>query len=112
MNVRRWLASLAAVALLVTGAVLLWPVGILAEEDSQSDLEAETRLSRGEAERIALEEFPGATVRETELERENGIIVYSIELSTGAEVEVHGDDGTILEIELADDDPDDADDDD
>lgn len=73
-------------------------------------------ITEAQAIEIALAEVPGE-VRETELEREDGMQVYEIEIRTadGAEMEVAVDasNGTVLEVEADDaDDGDDADDDD
>jgi uncharacterized membrane protein YkoI len=68
-------------------------------------------LTEMQAVEIALAEVPGE-VQETELEREDGVLVYEIEILTAdgveMEVEINADSGEILEIEAEDDDDDDA----
>jgi uncharacterized membrane protein YkoI len=67
-------------------------------------------LTEMQAVEIALAEVPGE-VQETELEREDGVLVYEIEILTAdgveMEVEINADSGEILEIEAEDDDDDD-----
>jgi uncharacterized membrane protein YkoI len=54
------------------------------------------KLSPQEVGRIVLEEFPGATIKEIELETEDGRLVYEVELVTvdGYERELHVDAAT------------------
>ena len=59
-------------------------------------------LSRQEAENIALERYPGATLLETEMEFEDGRLAYSIELTAeGHELEImiDPDSGEILAVD-------------
>lgn len=74
-----------------------------------------TGISADEAIAIAEKAFDGAKAVEVEQESENGGLVYEVEMDNGAEVEVDGSSGDILEIEHEDDDQeaeDDADEDD
>ena len=63
-------------------------------------------LTEAQAVEIALAEVPGE-VQETELEREDGMKVYEIEILTAdgveMEVEINADTGEILEIEADED---------
>lgn len=79
------------------------------EEEAVSSPEMETAesatllskaaISSVEAETIALSANPGATVQNTELDDENGAVVYSVELSSGADVKVDAANGSILTID-------------
>jgi len=63
-------------------------------------------LTVADVEHIALDQYPGATVLETELDDENGASVYSVELQAdGVEVEVKIDSNsrTVLAAEPDDD---------
>ena len=66
------------------GSVLLAGLltGCKTKEASESTLMAEARVSRVDAERIALEKVPGGTVKEAEIEREKGKLVWSFDLTT------------------------------
>jgi uncharacterized membrane protein YkoI len=71
----------------------------------QANAETPT-LTQAQAVEIALAKVPGE-VQETELEREDGVQVYEIEILTAdgveMEVEINADSGEILEIEAEDD---------
>lgn len=111
MKINRWIA-LALIALLAVGAVAA--VGYTAyaqgggtdsddaseSEESGAALQGQTGITQEQAEAIALKLHPGAKVTATELEREGGRLLYSIELDNGAEVELDANDGTVLPAEM------------
>lgn len=98
---------------LIAGGVL---AGLLASTGAAGVVYAQApsadmaNLTEMQAVEIALAEVPGE-VQETELEREDGVLVYEIEILTAdgveMEVEINADSGEILEIEAEDDDDDD-----
>jgi uncharacterized membrane protein YkoI len=49
---------------------------------SQAQLEAQAKVSRADAEKIALAKVPNGTVKEAELEKEKGRLVWSFDLTT------------------------------
>ncbi len=110
MKINRWIA-LVAIALLVVGALGAVVYSVYAQgptadgeeasesEDNNPALQDQTGITREEAESIALAQYPGASVLATELEKEGGRLLYSIELDNGAEVEMDANDGTILPAE-------------
>jgi uncharacterized membrane protein YkoI len=53
-----------------------------------------------QAKSAALKDNPDATVTEIELENENGVLVYDIELSNGRDVEVDAGTGVVLHTEV------------
>ncbi len=87
--------------------------GVATAVSAQTVAEA-TGLTEEQVIAIALEEVPGE-VQEVELEREDGIQVYEIEILTLAgaemEVEINADTGEILEVDADDKDCDKDDDD-
>ncbi len=97
---------------IITGGVLagLVMAGGLAAAVSAQTAAAETGLTEEQVIAIALAEVPGE-VQEVELEREDGMQVYEIEiLSTDGvdmEVEIAAATGDVLEIERDDEDEDD-----
>jgi uncharacterized membrane protein YkoI len=102
---------------LIAGGILagmLATAGTAGVVAAQSATEA-PGLSTEQAIQIALAEVPG-DVQETELEREDGMQVYEIEILTAdgveMEVEIDAQTGAVLEIEVEDDLDDDSDDDD
>jgi uncharacterized membrane protein YkoI len=71
---------------------------------SQAELQAQARISKADAEKTALTKAPGGTIKETELEKEHGKLVWSIEMSVPGErdlTEVHVDaiTGEIVAVE-------------
>ena len=78
------LAALVLVGVLVTGA--------LAQEPTPPG----SNITPDAAKAAALAAYPGATVLEVELEKENGTLVYEVELDNGVEVMVDASDGTVV----------------
>jgi hypothetical protein len=50
--------------------------------DKQAKLETEAKVSRADAEKIALSKVPGGTIKEGELEKEKGKLIWSFDIST------------------------------
>jgi len=73
----------------------------MSEADEAAALQAMATISSAEAEAAALAANPGTTVVKTELDNENGVLVYSIELSNGMDVKVDAGNGKILHTEQA-----------
>jgi uncharacterized membrane protein YkoI len=77
------------------------------EEDNNAQLQEKAKLTSKEAEAIALKEVPG-TVKETELEDEDGVVVYGFEVQTTSgevkDVKVNAVNGDIFKIENDDND--------
>ena len=78
--------------------------GLMAGCASEASLRSQARISQAEAEKTALTKVPGASIKETEIEKENGKLVWSVELRTpGAteitEVNVDAVSGAILGVE-------------
>ena len=62
------------------------------------------KLSRAEAERVALTRAPGGTVKESELEKEHGKLVWSFDIATPGtsditEVQVDAITGEVVSVE-------------
>jgi uncharacterized membrane protein YkoI len=71
------------------------------KEESQAALQKEAKISEATARATALKEFPTGTVKSSELERENGKLIYSYDITvpgkTGIdEVNVNAIDGSIV----------------
>ena len=72
--------------------------------DKQAKLMAEAKISKDDAQKIALAKVPDGTIKEAELEKEHGKLQWSFDMSTpGAsyttEVNVNAIDGTIINVE-------------
>jgi uncharacterized membrane protein YkoI len=72
----------------------------LSESDEAAVLQAKAVITPAEAESAALAANAGANVVKTELDNENGALVYSVELSSGADVKVDAGSGTILHTDV------------
>jgi uncharacterized membrane protein YkoI len=66
------------------------------EADEAAAMQGKATISATHAEAAALAANPGATVIQSELDNENGALVYSVELSNGADVKVDAGNGSIL----------------
>jgi uncharacterized membrane protein YkoI len=68
----------------------------MSEADESAALQGNATISAADAEATALAANPGTTVVKTELDNENGALVYSVELSNSADVKVDAGSGSIL----------------
>ena len=68
----------------------------LSESQESAALQAQATITASEAENAALNANPGTTVVKSELDNENGTLVYSVELSSGMDVKVDAGNGSIL----------------
>jgi uncharacterized membrane protein YkoI len=73
----------------------------ISEADEAAALQAKATITNAQAEAAALAANPGTTVVKTELDNENGALVYSVELSNGMDVKVDAGNGQILHTEQA-----------
>jgi uncharacterized membrane protein YkoI len=104
---------LGAAGVLLVGATAAWKIQQDIEEE-QKGLLAQAAVPAESAERIVLAAFPGATILESEIEEENGRLIYSFELEVAGQrgevdVEVDAMTGELLPSEVDDDDDDDDD---
>ena len=77
MKIRRILCSFLTLTVLASGLV-----GCATEEQKQAKLQAEAKVSRADAEKIALAKAPGGTIKEGELEKEKGKLIWSFDITT------------------------------
>lgn len=68
----------------------------MSEADESAALQGLATISAFDAEAAALAANPGTSVIKTELDNENGALVYSVELSNGADVKVDAGNAAIL----------------
>jgi uncharacterized membrane protein YkoI len=80
--------------------------GLLAgcASESQSALQAEAKISKADAQATALTKAPNGTVKEAELEREHGKLIWSFDIATPdskdiTEVNVNAITGEIVNVE-------------
>lgn len=88
--------------ILVATFIAILGFGALAQaqiSDEQDVSKAKTKISQQQAEAAALKAYPQGKIEETELEREKGGLIYSVEFTDDAEVEVDADTGKVLKVE-------------
>jgi uncharacterized membrane protein YkoI len=85
---------------------LLLATGLLAgcETEQESKLQAQAKISKADAQATARAKVPNGTVKECELEREHGKIIWSVALNTPdtkdiTEVNVNAVSGEVVNIE-------------
>ena len=79
-------------------------VSCATEAQKQARLQAESKITRAEAEKIALAKVPGGTIKEGEIEKENGNLIWSFDITTPGtaditEVQVSALNGDVIAIE-------------
>jgi len=79
-------------------------VACATEHENQARLEAQAKVSRADAERVALARVPGGTIKEGELEKEHGKLIWSFDITTMdskdiTEVGVDAITGTVVSME-------------
>jgi len=73
------------------------------KECSPARLEAQAKISKAEAEKIALDKVPGGAIKEGEIEKEKGKLLWSFDIATPGtkditEVQVDAITGTVLDV--------------
>ena|SRR5437867_10853067 len=99
MKLKNSLYSILTVVLLAGGLT-----ACVTEKHEKARLEAEAKVSKTEAEKIALDKVPGGRIKEGELEKEKGKLIWSFDIATQGtkeitEVHVDAITGAVLAIE-------------
>ena len=58
------------------------------KESKEAKLESKAKVSRADAERTALAKVPGGTIKEGELEKEKGKLIWSFDITTPGSKEI------------------------
>ncbi len=66
----------------VLSGVMLLASGCATEKENEAKLQAQAKVSRSDAEKIALAKAPGGTIKEVELEKEKGKLIWSFDIAT------------------------------
>jgi uncharacterized membrane protein YkoI len=72
--------------------------------ESQAQLQAEAKISKADAEKLALAQAPNGTIKEAELEKEKGKLIWSFDITTPdskdtTEVNVDAITGQVISVE-------------
>jgi uncharacterized membrane protein YkoI len=75
------------------------------KETKQAKLEAKAKIKKAQATEIALKKVPNGTVKEAELEKEKGKLIWSFDIATPnskniTEVQVNAKTGKIVSVEV------------
>jgi Peptidase propeptide and YPEB domain len=87
-----------------TIATLAVATGCVTEEQREAKLQAQAKVSRADAEKTALAKVPGGTIKEGELEKEKGKLIWSFDISSPGtsdikEVQVNAISGEVVSVE-------------
>ena len=99
MKAKHYLLSLTIGAFLVLGLT-----GCATHQQTEAELSAQAKVSRAVAERTALMKVPGGTVKEGELEREHGKLIWPFDIASAGssgvtEVQVDAVTGAVVSVE-------------
>jgi uncharacterized membrane protein YkoI len=74
----------------------------VSDAEEATAMQVEATISAADAEAAALAGNPDTSVIKTELDNEDGVLAYSVELSNGSEVKVDAGTGEVLHTEAGD----------
>jgi hypothetical protein len=99
MNTKSFISSIMLLCLLSAGLV-----GCATEEKKEAKLQAEAKVTRADAEKIALSKAPGGAIKEGELEKEKGKLIWSFDIAVPGstvtkEVQVDAVTGEVVSVE-------------
>ena len=75
-------------SLLTVGLLVAVVAGCATEQQKQAKLAAQAKISRAVAEQTALARVPGGTIKEGELEKEGGKLVWSFDIATAGSKDI------------------------
>ena len=90
--------------LLASVIVAVITAGCESEKQEQAELQAQAKISKEQAQQTALAKAPSGTIKEGELEKENGKLIWSFDIATPdskdiTEVNVDAITGEIVSVE-------------
>lgn len=75
-------------ALLILTLITAGLTGCVTEQKEQARLAAQAKVSRATAEQAALAKVPGGTIKEGELEKEKGKLIWSFDIATPGSTDI------------------------
>jgi len=99
MRTKNIIGSTLALSLLVTGFT-----ACVSEKQEQAKLASQAKVSRADAEKTALAKVPGGKVKDAELEKEGGKLIWSFDIGTAGtkdvtEIHVDAKTGEVVAVE-------------
>jgi len=101
MKIRSVICTVLALGLMAAVLDSAWA----ADKEKKSKLEAKAKITKAEATKIALAKVPNGKIVDSELEEENGKLVWSFDIATPGtknitEVQVNAVTGEIISVEI------------
>ena len=103
MKIKHIICSAVTISLLAAGVTACMTEKEEANEGKANKLEAQAKISKAEARKIALDRVPGGTIKEGDIEKEKGKLLWSFDIATPGtkditEVQVDAMTGQVLEV--------------
>ena len=105
MKIKSIICSIVTLGLIAGGltACMTEKEGKEGEKAAAAKLEAQAKITKAEAQKIALDKVPGGTIKEGEIEKEKGKVIWSFDIATPGtkditEVNVDAMTGAIVDI--------------
>jgi hypothetical protein len=103
MKIRTIICSTLTLGLLAGGLTACCCTQCKDKEEPKAKLAAQAKITKAEAQKIALDKVPGGTIKEGELEKEKGRIIWSFDIATPGtkditEVQVDAMTGAVVDI--------------
>ncbi len=99
MKRSKWFLTAVLLAVLLGTSVV--PVAAQARHESQKELKREAKITMKQARATALAQVPEGKIKSSELERENGKLIYSFDIRAGStikEVQIAATTGAVVEV--------------
>ncbi len=68
--------------MLAAAIVVIGAAGCASEQQAQAELQAQAKITKAQAQQTALAKAPGGTIKEAELEKEKGKLIWSFDIAT------------------------------
>jgi uncharacterized membrane protein YkoI len=103
MKIHTIIGSLVTAGLLASGLTACVTEREDGKEGKGAKLEAQAKITKAEAEKIALDKVPGGTIKEGDIEKEKGKLLWSFDIATPGtkditEVQVDAMTGAVLDV--------------
>jgi uncharacterized membrane protein YkoI len=103
MRIKSIICSAVTIGLLAGGLTACTTEKEEGKEGKEAKLETQAKITKAQAEKIALDKVPGGTIKEGEIEKEKGKLLWSFDIATPGtkditEVQVDAMTGAIIDI--------------
>jgi hypothetical protein len=103
MQIKHIICSVLTLGLVAGGLTACCCTKDKEKEHSSAKLEAQAKITKAEAQRIALDKVPGGTIKEGEIENEKGKLIWSFDIATPGtkditEVNVDAVTGAVIDV--------------